>query len=316
VADRATTARAEAAEGFAAVLSELRESVGSPSFRVMAGRSRVISHTTLHEAVKGNRLPSWGTTAEFIKACGADPMAYRERWEAANRAWSSAPVVSPEPYPSSRAASSTDRPQHRLRVDVPIDRSSETSDGTLGPAPPAPGTPGRRRRYVVLGGAAVGVLAVGGVVWSLAGRDEPAPVQPPGFVASDCPVRQPNPPAAGPAHEGDSAQFIADVTIPDCDHAHRGQTVTKIWRFRNAGTRPWVGYTLHRLDLPQGRDQCQTISDVRIPDTRPGEIVDVKTEVSVPNRPGFCFVRFKMMDGNGQVAFPGGRPVNFQLIVD
>jgi len=160
------------------------------------------------------------------------------------------------------------------------------------------------------------VLAAGGLVRSLAGPEDPAPGRRPEFVASDCPVRQANPPAAPPAHEGDSARFIADVTIPDCQHAHRGATVTKIWRFKNAGTRPWVGYTLHRLDLPQGRDQCQTISDLTIPDTRPGGLVDVKTEVSVPNRPGFCFVRFKMMDGDGKVAFPGGRPVNFQLIVD
>ena len=299
MADRATTARAEAAEGFAAVLCELRDSVGTPSFRVMAGRSRVISHTTLHEAVKGNRLPSWGTTAEFVKACGADPMAYRERWEAANRAWNSA-----RPPDVGAPASEDARPLE----------GAGRSAGV--PVPPVPGAPGRRRRYVIVGGAAVGVLAAVGVVWSLAARDEPPPVRPPELVASDCPVRQPNPPAAPPAHQGDRAQFIADITIPDCDHAHRGETVTKIWRFKNAGTRPWVGYTLHRLDLPQGRDQCQTISDLTIPDTRPGGLVDVKTEVSVPNRSGFCFVRFKMMDEDGKVAFPGGRPVNFQLIVD
>src|SRR3954466_12126592 len=65
-------------------LRELRESVGNPSFREMSGRSGAISHTTLHEATKGNRLPSWGTTVEFVKACGADPAAYRERWEKAN----------------------------------------------------------------------------------------------------------------------------------------------------------------------------------------------------------------------------------------
>ncbi|RMI41877.1 hypothetical protein EBO15_21415 [Actinomadura harenae] len=50
----------------------------------MSGRSGAISHTTLHEATKGNRLPSWGTTAEFVKACGGDPEDYRERWEQAN----------------------------------------------------------------------------------------------------------------------------------------------------------------------------------------------------------------------------------------
>ena len=332
--DSSTTARAEAVEGFAAALADLRESVGTPSFRVMAGRSRVISHTTLHEAVKGYRLPSWGTTVEFVKACGADPADYRERWEAANRACSSAPAVSAASHPTSRAARSADRTPNRLRVDVPIDRTPEapheqtpdvgapagertpaTSGSSAGdPVPSAPRRAGRTR-HLVMGAAAVGVLAAGGVAWSLAGREEPAPVQPPGPTAADCPVRQANPPAAPPAHEGDSAEFIADVTIPDCDHARRGANVVKVWRFKNAGTRPWVGYTLHRLD-PQGRDTCQTISDLTIPDTKPGKMVDVKTEVTVPNRPTFCFVRFKMMDGDGKVAFPGGRPVNFQLIVD
>jgi hypothetical protein len=298
VGDSSTTARAEAVEGFAAALAELRESVGTPSFRVMAGRSKVISHTTLHEAVKGYRLPSWGTTAEFVKACGADPADYRERWEAANRACSPAPADSATPRADDGA-----RPA--------------TSTAAREPAPPRPEARRQRgrARYLVLGAGAVGVLAAGGVAWALAGRDEPAPVQPPGFVAADCPVQQSNPPSAPPAHEGDSAKFIADVTIPDCDHARRGATVRKVWRFKNAGTRPWVGYTLQRLD-PQGRDTCQTISDLTVPDTRPGRLVDVTAEVTLPNRPGFCFVRFKMMDGDGKVAFPGGRPVNFQLVVD
>jgi hypothetical protein len=270
--------------------------------------------------VKGYRLPSWGTTAEFVKACGADPADYRERWEAANRACSPAPAESPAPDRSSRAS----RTPNRLEVDVPLDRSPEASAGSNEasaephePAPPGPEAPRRRgrARHLVLGAAAAGVLAAGGVAWALAGRDDPAPVRPPGFVAADCPVQQANPPSAPPAHEGDSATFIADVTIPDCDHARRGATVRKVWRFKNAGTRPWVGYTLHRLD-PQGRDTCQTISDLTVPDTRPGRLVDVTAEVTLPNRPGFCFVRFKMMDGDGKVAFPGGRPVNFQLVVD
>lgn len=75
-------ARAEVIGDFAAALRELRKSVGNPPFREMSGRSGAISHTTLHEATKGNRLPSWGTTVEFVKACGADPAAYRESWGA------------------------------------------------------------------------------------------------------------------------------------------------------------------------------------------------------------------------------------------
>ncbi|MFD9946325.1 hypothetical protein ACFWYW_30325 [Nonomuraea sp. NPDC059023] len=88
-------ARAEAIEDFAASLRELRNSVGNPPFREMSGRSGAISHTTLHEAVKGNRLPSWETTVEFVKACGADPAAYRAYWERANLAVRSVSAVEP-----------------------------------------------------------------------------------------------------------------------------------------------------------------------------------------------------------------------------
>ena len=69
--DPARAARAAAIGEFAAALRELRRTAGDPSFREMAGRSRAISHTTLHEAAQGNRLPSWATTVEFVRACGA-----------------------------------------------------------------------------------------------------------------------------------------------------------------------------------------------------------------------------------------------------
>ncbi|MEU7909595.1 NBR1-Ig-like domain-containing protein [Microbispora bryophytorum] len=133
--------------------------------------------------------------------------------------------------------------------------------------------------------------------------------------AADCPVHPTNPPWSPPAHQGDSAKFIGDITLPDCTRVGPRQTVTKVWRLKNAGSVPWKGYSLHRLDLPQQPDQCQTVSDVPIMDTRPGEMVDIRTDITTPKKPGLCYVRFKMMEGSGQVAFPGGRPLNFQVIV-
>ncbi len=104
--------------------------------------------------------------------------------------------------------------------------------------------------------------------------------------------------------------------MPDCTHVARATTVTKVWRLKNAGAVPWVGYSLRRIDLPQRRDQCQTITDVAVPTTRPGQLVDITVQVATPPANGFCFVRFKMVDADGQVAFPGSRPVNFQVVVD
>jgi hypothetical protein len=336
VADQAAKTRAEAIEGFARLLRDLRESVGNPAFREMSGRSRAISHTTLHEAAQGNRLPSWATTVEFVKACGAEPAEYRERWEQANRVVRS--VIS---LHLTRSASDS---VSRLSSGNGILSARVTDHGGTDPEPvqahassdPPPDTvandeapnapaPRNRRRlwFVLLGVAAVGAVAVAVVVALDSGKDSPAkkgngtsqPLKAP-LSAADCPMHSPNPPAAPPAHAGDASAFIADITLPDCSHVHRGQLVSKVWRLKNVGTVPWTGYSLHRLDVPQQSNQCQTISDIPIDDTAPGDLVDIRTEITAPKTPGFCFVRFKMVDASGQVAFPGSRPVNFQLIVD
>jgi hypothetical protein len=106
------------------------------------------------------------------------------------------------------------------------------------------------------------------------------------------------------------------VLVGDRSHVRADQTLAKVWRLKNTGSVPWVGYSLHRIDLPQQRGQCQTIPDVPVPDTSPGQDVDVSVGVSVPSTPTFCLVRFKLVDAGGKVAFPGSRPVNFQVIVD
>ncbi|PZS27141.1 MAG: hypothetical protein DLM58_19200 [Pseudonocardiales bacterium] len=319
MADQAARTRADAIEAFAAVLRDLRESVGNPSFREMSGRSRAISHTTLHEAAQGNRLPSWATTVEFVKACAADPAEYRKRWEQANRVIRSV---------NSLRLSTPER--RAIRVSIEPDSASLRPPGDA-PAPAlddevpiAPPPAWRRLRFVLPAAAAAGVAAVVIAVIAVGpgpdspgrkrdGTGQPLQVQP---SPADCPVHSANPPAAPPAHAGDASAFIADITVPDCSHLRRGETVTKVWRLKNAGKVPWTGYSLHRLDLPQQRNQCQTISDVPIADTEPGALVDIRTQITAPQAPGFCFVRFKTVDASGHVAFPGSRPVNFQVIVD
>jgi hypothetical protein len=48
----------------------------------------------------------------------------------------------------------------------------------------------------------------------------------------------------------------------------------------------------------------------------PALLAALALAVTTPARAGFCFVRFKMVDAQGRVAFPGSRPVNFQVLVD
>ncbi|MEV4251668.1 NBR1-Ig-like domain-containing protein [Spirillospora sp. NPDC049652] len=411
-------ARAEAIEGFAEVLRELRTSVGNPSFREMSGRSGAISHTTLHEATKGNRLPSWGTTAEFVKACGGDPEAYRERWEQANLVVRGASTPPPRPadevgapvggapvgdtseaqsFPVTVGSSGGDpaasatapprppgtaspqtsapgqppadasasipavpQPSHPATASAPVPAQSPgTPSGTMPsgtmaplplphppgggppqqPLPPhphagfeggiqqvgAPSRPRKRIRPIHLAAAVIAAAGVGAVVYVMTmGDGDPkshAPVQSPSdrsssaAVAAGCPVKPSQPAWAPPLHKGDAAAFVDDVTLRDCTVVGPGQTVIKVWRIRNTGALYWRGYSLRRLDLPQTADDCRTKNRVPIKYTRPGDTVDIRVEVTTPKKPAFCYVRFKMLDSDGRVAFTGNRPVNFQLVV-
>ncbi|WP_328744175.1 nSTAND1 domain-containing NTPase [Streptomyces sp. NBC_00285] len=67
---------------FAHELRELRQSAGSPSYRVMAQRTGA-SVTTLARAAAGERLPSSAVVRAYAQACDADPAEWELRWKTA-----------------------------------------------------------------------------------------------------------------------------------------------------------------------------------------------------------------------------------------
>ncbi|MFD7448751.1 helix-turn-helix domain-containing protein [Kitasatospora sp. NPDC059827] len=64
-------------------LRQLRALAGNPSFRTMSRTSGIVSHSALHEAIAGRRLPTWPVVREFVKACGGDEAEWRRAWAAA-----------------------------------------------------------------------------------------------------------------------------------------------------------------------------------------------------------------------------------------
>lgn len=93
----------EVIEQFAELLTDVRQAAGRPSYREMADRSGCISHTTLHEAAAGRRLPTWETTEQFLLACRQDPSEWKAEWERADRLqWLPLQVPTPEPATESR----------------------------------------------------------------------------------------------------------------------------------------------------------------------------------------------------------------------
>jgi hypothetical protein len=295
------------AERFAEQLRTLRTSVGTPSFRKMAGRSGRISHTTLHEAAAGTRFPSWETTREFVRACGADEVQWRCRWEAAQRP-ETAGVDTPStvdtttagsPVASSVAASSDLVPvsQRALRAaEHPQVAARDEVTGT------------RRHRllWTAAAAAVVAMVAILGV--TVRGRSSPE-----GSVAVSAPPSSDG--FSDALIPGDSSRFVADVTIPDGTRVKVNAHFVKVWSLANVGSVGWHNRFLAQTNPTGDDDGCRVPDRVAIGDTPPGEKVMISVPVIAPSRPGKCLVSWKMVDERGRAYFPSRRPVYFMVTV-
>jgi hypothetical protein len=286
---RSTTESAHdgmATTGFAEQLRTLRTDAGNPSFRTMAGRSGRISHTTLHEAAAGTRFPSWETTREFVRACGADEVQWRRRWEEAQRP--AAPITgSPAEGPATPAANS-----------APTDVAAPTDE-----RPPA-----RRHRlpWLALAAGVVALVAILGVV--VRGRSSSGDNR--AVVAASS-----SKPFSDSMIPGDSSKFIADVTIPDGTRVKVNSHFVKVWALANVGTVDWHDRFLTRINPTGDDDGCHVPDRVAIGDTPPGQQVMISVPVVAPSRPAKCWISWKMVDDAGNAYFPSRRPVYFMVTV-
>ena len=94
-----------------------------------------------------------------------------------------------------------------------------------------------------------------------------------------------------------SAEFIADVTVPDDTEIETGTAFIKSWRVRNNGTLPWGSdFTLHfTKGTPMAADRV-----VDLPTLAPSAEIDISLQLTAPFTRGthFCDWRFKDAAGN------------------
>lgn len=103
---------------------------------------------------------------------------------------------------------------------------------------------------------------------------------------------------------GDLSQWIGDVSIPDGMLMAPNEPFRKTWRLRNAGTVPWIGRHLLRLGAPSSLTQIRTPRLTPIPDTAPGELVDITVECIAQAVPGTSVAHFKFADDDGRLYYP------------
>jgi Ig-like domain from next to BRCA1 gene len=97
----------------------------------------------------------------------------------------------------------------------------------------------------------------------------------------------------------DSAEFVADVTVPDDTVMSASETFIKTWRLRNNGSSTW---TLdYKLVFSHGDDllsPAQTDMPIQVP---PGETVDIFVELTAPDQPGEYVSHWMLMNASGDL---------------
>lgn len=105
------------------------------------------------------------------------------------------------------------------------------------------------------------------------------------------------------ATSGDGTLFIKDVTIPDGTSIPINTTYEKIWRVKNTGTLVWKDRYLVRT-TPASSLVCSSPTRVPIPETQPGETIDISVTFRTPYLPGSCRTDWKTADKDGNIYFP------------
>ncbi|OWV12832.1 hypothetical protein B5D80_01325 [Micromonospora wenchangensis] len=181
---------------FVADLARLRRAAGQPSLRRMSATAHY-SHTALAGVLSGTRLPSLELTLAFVRACGGDEAAWRDRWH--REAALDQPAA---PAPDGSAG----EPPGRSTPEVPQSPPRRT---------PVP-------RWALVAAAGVTVLVVGSVVPMLADReprtDRPAEraVDASGPAPTDAAAGAgtPVPDGADPQEERCQVDAVSAETVP------------------------------------------------------------------------------------------------------
>lgn len=116
--------------------------------------------------------------------------------------------------------------------------------------------------------------------------------------------------------QGDAATFVADVTVPDGTVMPPYLWFDKIWRIGNCGTVPWIGRWLARRGAPAGHGIPHSEWRVAIPNTEPGQEVDISVRVMSQPLAGASQAHWKMVDDNRCEYFPDRYALGLVLSIE
>jgi hypothetical protein len=114
----------------------------------------------------------------------------------------------------------------------------------------------------------------------------------------------------------DKATFVADVTVPDDTVFDPGDSFTKTWRLRNAGTCAWT--SAYALVFVDGRQMKGPDSAPLSGSVNPGQTVDLSVQLVAPNATGTYRGDWMLRNPEGETFGLGSdadRPFFVQIVV-
>ena len=115
---------------------------------------------------------------------------------------------------------------------------------------------------------------------------------------------------------GDLSAFVRDITCPDGSLVLTDQRFSKTWELENAGSVAWVNRSLRCIDdevlvytrsgetLLLANSLVSLCKQVPIPDTQPGDKVQVTVEFKAPAQPCTVISYWKSFFEDGSPCFP------------
>jgi transcriptional regulator with XRE-family HTH domain len=113
---------------------------------------------------------------------------------------------------------------------------------------------------------------------------------------------------------GDATGYV-DETVPHGTLFRPGELFTKTWRIRNAGAISWKGRRLERQGPLTGPGLITSSKYIDIPDTQPGDVVEIQTLLKAPGYDCTSIAYFKMVDTRGLLCFPDEHQLGLDVLI-
>lgn len=114
--------------------------------------------------------------------------------------------------------------------------------------------------------------------------------------------------------EGDEARFVSEAP-PDGATVPCGAVFSKTWTIRNSGSVPWRARRLRRIGPTTGPWTLTSQRFTAVPDTEPGEEVEVSVQLRAPQMETAVVGQWKMVDEDDLLYFPTIYSVGLALYV-